>query len=106
MSLSERDLTSPLGIQQYLQDRGWTGPLCDVERLAGGFSGFVFRARISNENDDGPSTIIVKHVAGYAARWPEFKIGQDRMVCYLLSGMQSLWCKKFGIKPHGILIGV
>lgn len=90
MSLSERDLTSPLGIKQYLQDRGWMGPSCIVERLPGGFSGFVFRARISNENADGPSTIIVKHVAGYAARWPDIKIGQDRMVCYLLTGTRTL----------------
>jgi len=36
------DLTSPPGIQQYLDRNGYK---CDfVERLAEGFSGFVYRA--------------------------------------------------------------
>lgn len=41
------DLTTPEGIQEYLQSRGY--PLCDsVVRLAEGFSGFVYRAQISD----------------------------------------------------------
>jgi hypothetical protein len=39
------DLTSTVGIQQYLYENGYT---CDtVERLAEGFSGFVYRARLN-----------------------------------------------------------
>jgi hypothetical protein len=38
------DLTSASGIQQYLNDNGYA---CNsVERLAEGFSGFVYRAKL------------------------------------------------------------
>jgi hypothetical protein len=42
------DLTSTTGIQQYLHDNGYT---CDfVERLAEGFSGFVYRAKLKGDS--------------------------------------------------------
>ena len=44
------DLTSPEGVQNYLRTHGYSS--CgSVERLAGGSSGFVYRARFDEAND-------------------------------------------------------
>jgi hypothetical protein len=46
----EYDLTSSIGIQSYLQTHGY--PSCvSVERLAEGWSGFVFRAQLGGAID-------------------------------------------------------
>jgi len=45
--MSPIDLTSTTGIQQYLHENGYK---CEsVERLAEGFSGFVYRARLQGD---------------------------------------------------------
>jgi hypothetical protein len=45
------DLTSTTGVQRYLHDNGYK---CDsVERLAEGFSGFVYRAKLQ----DNPTSL-------------------------------------------------
>jgi len=44
------DLTSSNGIQSYLKTHGY--PSCiSVERLAEGWSGFVYRAQLGEEGD-------------------------------------------------------
>lgn len=46
----KHDLTSSDGIQSYLQTHGY--PSCfSVERLAEGWSGFVYRARLGEDTD-------------------------------------------------------
>jgi hypothetical protein len=92
------DLTSSIGTKSYLQTYGC--PSCiSVERLVEGWSGFVYCAQLLEEpgrqhsktdQEDvhplkltEPSSIIVKHVEGYAARLPGFKIGQERIVRHL-----------------------
>jgi hypothetical protein len=46
--MSQIDLTSTIGIQQYLDDNGCT---CDsVARLAEGFSGYVYRAKLQGDS--------------------------------------------------------
>ncbi|KAK4507156.1 hypothetical protein PRZ48_000890 [Zasmidium cellare] len=70
------DLTTEEGVKQYLKSKLY--PSCShVERLPEGFGGFVFRAHIGN--DEGPSTVIFKHVEGYAARSPQWKLEQVRL---------------------------
>ncbi|KAM0709734.1 hypothetical protein Q7P35_003774 [Cladosporium inversicolor] len=74
----QHDLTSPDGVKGYLQTNGY--PSCvSVDQLSGGSSGFTFRAHL-RKSDSQPSSIVVKHVENYAARLPDFKIGQQRMV--------------------------
>jgi hypothetical protein len=46
------DLTSPEGVQNYLRTHGYSSR-GSVERLAGGSSGFVYRARFDEANDRG-----------------------------------------------------
>ncbi|GAB7322023.1 hypothetical protein MBLNU13_g03076t2 [Cladosporium sp. NU13] len=79
------DLATSDGVQSYLQTHGY--PTCiSVERLAEGWSGFVYRAQFREGNN--PS-VIIKHVENFAARLPEFQIGQDRMV-YEAKGLEFL----------------
>lgn len=71
------DLTTEQGVQKYLRSKLY--PSCHrVERLPEGFGGFVFRAHL--EEDAGPSSVILKHVEPYAARSPQWKLEQVRLV--------------------------
>lgn len=71
------DLTTEEGVQEYLKSQLY--PSChQVERLPEGFGGFVFRAHVGE--DGGPSSVIFKHVKPYAARSPQWKLEQVRLV--------------------------
>lgn len=60
----------------YLKQKHY--PNCfGVEELPGGFGGFVYRA--TTGNPEVPS-VVVKHAEGYAARAPQWKLDQNRMV--------------------------
>lgn len=72
------ELTTESGVKQYLQSNLYSS--CQhVERLPEGFGGFVFRAHIESDGA-GPSTVIFKHVEPYAARSPQWKLEQVRLV--------------------------
>ncbi|KAM0719683.1 hypothetical protein Q7P37_003814 [Cladosporium fusiforme] len=76
--MAQLDLTTEESVLKYLQSKDYT--CTTVERLSEGVSGFVFRAHLNiPASAQSPTSLIVKHVQNYAARWPEYKIAQDRM---------------------------
>jgi hypothetical protein len=74
-----RDLTTEEGILSYLQSGIYAEAkhVMSAHRLQGGASGFVYRAQLE---DADLSSIIVKHVEGYAARAQQWKLDTNRMV--------------------------
>lgn len=86
------DLTTEHGMLAYLQSGRY--PACtnasNVKRLPEGFGGFVYRAYIeSSEKENVVPTVIVKHAEGYAARSPQWKMDQNRMVLAFLQMIKA-----------------
>lgn len=72
--MSTPDLTTEKGVVEYLSGKGYDG--AELKRLAVGFSAFVYRAQLHNPS----RAIIVKHVEGFAARAPAWKLDPGRLV--------------------------
>lgn len=77
--MTEPDLTTESGVLAYLQQGPYPTSI-KASRLAGGSSGFVYRVTTETILENGVASFILKHVQGYAARAPAFKLDQNRLV--------------------------
>ena len=75
------DLTTPGGVRKYLEGTAFE-TIQDPVVLTGGFGNFIYRVALKVPVTF--ETIIVKHAAPFAARFPDFPLDPVRMVSSLL----------------------
>jgi len=59
------DLTVPAGLMQYLANTQFAA--ADVQKLAGGYEGFMYRVVLKTPLPTGETSVVVKHGRGYLA---------------------------------------
>jgi hypothetical protein len=72
------DLTTPAGLELYLADTKFAA--ADVQKLAGGHTGFTYRVALKTSLPTGETSVVVKHSLGYVASNEEMVLSPERMV--------------------------
>ncbi|CAE6401450.1 unnamed protein product [Rhizoctonia solani] len=87
------DLTTSQGVLDYLSNTQFAAT--DVERLAGGFTAFTYRASLSTPLEDGSTTLILKHYEVYVAFSAGLKLESIRSD-FEYNALVTLW-------DHGLI---
>ncbi|KAF8596497.1 hypothetical protein BDV93DRAFT_514114 [Ceratobasidium sp. AG-I] len=71
------DLTTPAGLESYLHETEYAA--ADVQRLSGGFTGYVYRVVLKTPLPNGETSVVVKHGTNNMALDNDVIVGAERM---------------------------
>ncbi|KAF8601461.1 hypothetical protein BDV93DRAFT_585222 [Ceratobasidium sp. AG-I] len=71
------DLTTPTGLELYLHETEYAA--ANIQRLSGGFTGYVYRVVLETPLPNGETSVVVKHGSGNMASNNDVIVGAERM---------------------------